>query len=95
MCCLALSWSLSRSLASYLMRPASCPLLPLLRLLVCVCVVVQVGDIIVRVDGAEVYGRKLAELAEVLLGTPISSPSLPHPLHPAPHALRLRVEGSD
>mmetsp|Transcript_39009 Transcript_39009/g.123004 ORF Transcript_39009/g.123004 Transcript_39009/m.123004 type:complete len:141 (+) Transcript_39009:44-466(+) len=32
------------------------------------CGKIQVGDIILKVDGENVYGKKLAELAEVLLG---------------------------
>eukprot|EP00960_Hanusia_phi_P029108 747778-Hanusia_phi.AAC.3 len=32
------------------------------------CGKIQVGDIILKVDGENVYGKKLAELADVLLG---------------------------
>eukprot|EP00802_Teleaulax_amphioxeia_P019476 Tamp_19711.p2 GENE.Tamp_19711~~Tamp_19711.p2 ORF type:complete len:142 (+),score=19.03 Tamp_19711:162-587(+) len=32
------------------------------------CGKIKVGDIILKVDGDDVYGKKLAELAEVLLG---------------------------
>jgi len=32
------------------------------------CGKIKVGDIVLKVDGDNVYGKKLAELAEVLLG---------------------------
>eukprot|EP00961_Rhodomonas_salina_P075802 1017174-Rhodomonas_salina.4 len=37
---------------------------------------IKVGDIILSVDGQNVYGKKLAELAEVLLGPPGSEVTL-------------------
>mmetsp|Transcript_15598 Transcript_15598/g.24255 ORF Transcript_15598/g.24255 Transcript_15598/m.24255 type:complete len:150 (+) Transcript_15598:153-602(+) len=40
------------------------------------CNRIKVGDIIMSVDGMEVYGKKLAELAEVLLGPPGSPVTL-------------------
>mmetsp|Transcript_49329 Transcript_49329/g.77065 ORF Transcript_49329/g.77065 Transcript_49329/m.77065 type:complete len:153 (-) Transcript_49329:826-1284(-) len=40
------------------------------------CDKIFVGDIILEVDGGNVYGKKLAELAEVLLGPPGSKVKL-------------------